>query len=201
MWVARGSHTAPLLPAIIKPNTGTEFPVYIPGPRGTTLDAVGVSLWVEHIPLPFNPTVRVAAVAMYVEKSEGRRRLRAFKARDAEASVEPALKKALMKGGMGEALRYVVAGTPPGDVMMSGWVKSLKAKMKENCPDEDADKLAAAFKGFFTRGFRKGDDFTFERRPGEELYAHYAGKPPELVSSNACLGRALLVRFCFRFVD
>jgi len=175
VWVARGSHTAPLLPAIIKPNTGTEFPVYIPGPRGTTLDAVGVSLWVEHIPLPFNPTVRVAAVAMYVEKSEGRRRLRAFKARDAEASVEPALKKALMKGGMGEALRYVVAGTPPGDVMMSGW--------------------------FFTRGFRKGDDFTFERRPGEELYAHYAGKPPELVSSNACLGRALLVRFCFRFVD
>ena len=175
--------------------------MYIPGPRGTTLDAVGVSLWVEHIPLPLDPTVRIAAVALYVEKNEGRRRLRAFKSRDAEAPVEPALKEALVNGGMGEALRYVVAGTPPGDVMMSGWIKSLKAKMKAGCPGEDADKLAAAFKGFFAHAFRKGDDFTFERRPGEELYAHYAGKPPTLVSSNACLGRALLVRLFFpRFI-
>jgi len=93
---------------VTEPNTGTAFPVYLKGPRGSTLDAIGVSLWVEKIPVPLEPTIRVAAVAFYVEKNEGRRRLRIYKTRNPMGNVEDGLKSALEDAGLGEAARYVV---------------------------------------------------------------------------------------------
>ena len=185
---------------VTEPNTGVVFPVYLKGPRGSTLDAIGVSLWVERIPLPLNPTVRVAAVCVYVEKNEGRRRLRAFKSRDPETDVEPKLASALEDAGMGEAFRYVVASTPPGDVMISGWIKTLKERMAKHCAADQIDGLSDSFKNVFTHSFKKGDDFTFERRPDESLYAFYQGTAPKLVTENPCLGRALVVSLSLRFV-
>jgi len=87
-----------------------------------------------------------------------------------------------------------LAGTPPGSVMIDGWVKSITDHLKVHCPD-DASQLAKDFRAFFKHSLKKGDDFTFERRPDQSLYAFYEGETPQLVSSNACLGRALVVGY------
>jgi hypothetical protein len=162
------------------------------GPRNRVQSLVGTSLWAYTVPVFPHPKVQVAAVGLYVERAEGKRRLRRFRGKEINDETFEDVEDVLARGGMTETLRFVMATTPPAGRMLQWWDEYTAPRMQELCP-EIQEAEWKAFSNFFPGPFKKGDDFSFERRDGEELfgYRHGEDRTKAVRVAGACMGRAL----------
>jgi len=162
------------------------------GPRNRVQSLVGTSLWAYTVPVFPHPRVQVAAVGLYVERAEGKRRLRKFHGKEIDEKVFENIKDVLAKSGMTESLRFVMATTPPAGRMLEWWDDYTAPIMQKLCPGTQEAEWKA-FSDFFPDPFQKGDDFTFERREGEELYGYRKGEDRShaVRVAGSCMAKAL----------
>jgi hypothetical protein len=176
----------------IEPNTKTRFRLLMDGPHSRVQSLVGASVWAYSIPVPTHPKIQVAAVGFYVERAEGKRRLKRFRNKDIDNEMFEDVVDVLAKTGMTETLRFVMATTPPEGRMLQWWWDYADPILQRDCPTL-ADAEWKVFSEFFPDPFEKNDDFSFERRDGQEIYG-YRKDEDRLKAKRIggpCLGRAL----------
>jgi len=101
------------------------------------------------------------------------------------------VKDVLSRGGMTETLRFVMATNPPNGRMLQWWDENTKPILEQFCP-EKAESEFEEFSKFFPNPFKKGDDFSFERREGEELYCYWKEDRVHAARiAGSCMARAL----------
>jgi hypothetical protein len=176
----------------MEPNTKAKFRLLMEGPRNRVQSLVGTSLWAYTVPIFPHPKIQVAAVGLYVERAEGKRRLRRFRGKEIDDQTFEDVEDVLAKPGMTETLRFVMATTPPGGRMLDWWDEYTAPRMQELCP-EIQEAEWKSFSDFFPEPFEKGDDFSFERREGEELYGYRKGQDRihAVRVAGSCMARAL----------
>jgi hypothetical protein len=176
----------------IEPNTKTRFNLLVEGPRNRVQSLTGASVWVYTIPIPTHPKISLAAVGFYVERAEGKRRLKRFQGEEITDERFEDVKEVLVQGGMTETLRVVLATTPPTGRLLELWGDDTKPILEHNCPGI-VEQEWNSFAEFFPDPFNKGDEFTFERREGNELYAWKKGQDRTKAKriAGACMARAL----------
>jgi hypothetical protein len=159
----------------MEPNTKAKFRLLMEGPRNRVQSLVGTSLWAYTVPIFPHPRIQVAAVGLYVERAEGKRRLRRFRGKEIDDQTFEDIEDILARGGMTETLRFVMATTPPSGRMLQWWDEYTSPRMHELCPEVQEAEWKA-FSAFFPEPFEKGDDFSFERREGADLYGYRKGQ-------------------------
>jgi len=176
----------------MEPNTHTHYRLLMEGPRNRVQSLVGTTLWTYRIPIPTHPRLSVAAVGLYVERAEGKRRLRRFQGREMTDELFEQIKEVISRGGMTETLRFVMAITPPSGRMLEWWDDYTRPILEKLCP-EKAEAEFKSFSEFFPDPFQKEDDFSFERREGEELYGYRKGQDRSKATriAGSCMARAL----------
>lgn len=155
----------------IEPNTKTKFNLLLSGPRNRVISLVGAAAWEYTIPIPTHPKIVIAAIGYYVERVEGKRRLRIFKDVEVTEDNFEDVKNVLVQPGMTETMRVVLSTTPPNGRLLEMWKDNTDPILQRVCPNL-ADQEWNAFSTFFPDPFNKGDDFSFEWREGGELYAY-----------------------------
>jgi len=158
-----------------EPNTKARFRLLMEGPRNRVQSLIGASLWAYTVPVWPHPKIQVAGVGYYVERAEGKRRLRRFRGREITHELWEEVEDILTKGTMTETLRFVMATTPPAGRMLQWWDEYTAPIMQELCPDIQEAEWKA-FSDFFPEPFQKGDDFSFEWREGFDLYGYRKGQ-------------------------
>jgi len=185
---ALGNQTA------IEPTTKVSFRMQIEGPKGRVLGVLGVSDWVYTIPIITHPKLSVAAIGLYVEQTEGKRRLLKFKDADIAHNQKEfeQVKESLLKGGMLQAMKFVMVTTPPNGRMIQWWSKHVKLEMSIMCPRLVEEEFKALV-NFFPDAFKRKEEFTFERRENGLLYGYFGSdrSTARLIESSPCLGKAL----------
>jgi hypothetical protein len=176
----------------IEPNTKARFRLLMEGPRNRVQSLLGTSLWAYTVPIFPHPKIQVAAVGLYVERAEGKRRLRRFRGKEIDDPLFEDIEDILARGGMTESLRFVMASTPPSGRMLDWWDEYTAPIMQKLCP-EIQEAEWKSFSDFFPEPFQKGDDFSFERREGLELYGYRKGqdRTQAVRIAGSCMAQAL----------
>jgi hypothetical protein len=175
-----------------EPNTKARFRLLMEGPKNRVQSLLGTSLWTYTVPIFPHPKIQVAAVGLYVERAEGKRRLRRFRGKEIDDEIFEDIEDVLVKGGMTESLRFVMATTPPAGRMLEWWDEYTAPIMQKLCPVTQEAEWKA-FSDFFPEPFEKGDDFTFERREGNDLYGYRKGEDrlKAVRVAGSCMAAAL----------
>jgi hypothetical protein len=175
----------------IEPNTKTEFPLMFAGYRHRTESLLGLGAWVYHIPIPTHPKLIIAAVGYYVERAEGKRRLLRFRGKVINDENYHEVAGVLNKEGMSEYMRFVFTTTPPSGRMLELWDDDTKEYRDKYCPEESKSEFKS-FSAFFPEDPKKGDDVTFERREGAELYGFHKDQADRAIRiAGKCMASAL----------
>lgn len=186
---------------VIEPNTKFEYPIQLPRvvlpstkQKLQQEKIFGLTLWVYTIPIPLHPHVNVAAVGLYVDEAEGKRRLAKYRMKE-QLSEDDLLRELVLNGRrLGMTLKYRMASTPPSaKEMLDGWIDDLKLNAKLLCPDkateEEIDLEVKGFADFVTKFdlFKKGKEFNMEK--SESFLLGYLGvdRTQALKIGNECL--------------
>jgi len=188
------SHGRPKLDnsTAIEPNTKTRFNLLLEGPQNRVLSLTGAGVWLYTVPIPTHPKISLAAVGFYVERAEGKRRLRKFKGEEMTDDLFEDVKEVLLQGSITEIMRFVLATTPPTGRLLELFDDDTDPILQRICPDL-AEKEWKTFTAFFPDPFNKGDDFTFEWRDGKDLFAHWNGEDRAKAKriGGSCMAHAL----------
>jgi hypothetical protein len=177
----------------MEPNTKTKFNLLTEGPRNRVMGLIGASAWIYTIPIPTRPKLVLAAIGLYVERAEGKRRLKRFRGEEITDELFDDIKAILSApAGMTESMRVVLATSPPSGRMLEMWQDNTRPILDRVCPVL-ADQEWNAFASFFPDPFNKGDDFTFEWREGADLYGFKKGESRSKAKriGGTCMARAL----------
>jgi len=177
----------------LEPNTKTRFRLMIEGTHAHPQSLIGLSVWAYRVPIPTHPQIAIAAVGYYIERGEGKRRLKRFQGEEITDDNFPDVESALLKTGMTESLRYVLATTPPSGRMLQMFQDNTEPILKRICP-KIAEEEFQKFSSFFpdSKTFEKGEDFTFEWRDGDQLYGYWEDQRLKAVRvATSCMAKAL----------
>jgi len=178
----------------IEPNTKTHYRLLFSGPKARTQSLVGLSVWTYKVPIPTHPEIAISAVGYYLDRTDGKKRLKSWEDKEIDDDNFQDLENSLVKVGITETLRYVLATTPPSGRMIQMFKENTEKILKRICPD-GAEEQFEKFQKFFPdpKSFEKGDDFTFEWRGDDNrLYGYWKEERSKVVRvADSCMARAL----------
>lgn len=183
----------------VEPNTRIEFPLHFQPSSKTPRPLpqqrlVGCDVWEYRIPIPTTPKIMVGALGLYVDRTEGRRRLAAFSRANATEADADALVELLFHKAMGETLRLVMSGSPPNGKLLEWWDQYTKPLRVRYCGEDRAKLEFERFAQFVSeQRVGKGDELWFERR-GDDGQLFGSRQPLAQGAApvaSGCLARAL----------
>jgi len=148
-------------------------------------------VWTYKVPIPTHPQITIAAVGLYVERAEGKRRLQRFRNKEMDDETFEDLTDVLSRGGMTETLRYVLATTPPSGRLLEMYDDYTRPILEKNCPDI-AETEFKTFSDFFPEEPKSHEDYSFERREGQDLYGYRNEERVKAVKiGGSCMAKAI----------
>jgi len=134
----------------IEPNTKTHYRLLFSGPKARTQSLVGLSVWTYKVPIPTHPEIAISAVGYYLDRTDGKKRLKSWEDKEIDDDNFQDLENSLVKVGITETLRYVLATTPPSGRMIQMFKENTEKILKRICPD-GAEEQFEKFQKFFSR--------------------------------------------------